>query len=460
MHGRTLAATYSPERRGPPRVGKPEPGRPSYVTSGGAGAPALRSLHRGDLRGDLYGARMSSALSPRRTRGARTTSAPAPTEGAPLCHWCSKPVRRPAGRAGAQTYRTPEGAAVALCSRCAVGYAALVERAAASVAQYARPALEQAAQNIHLQEPPPPSPERPAAPSPGPTEQSFRSGISPRGESPGRSSPVGEVAQEPVEAALLPAPGKPGVAPHRSAGDFLAGIWRSGGGGGEAAGTQRSIFIRGSSDESGDEEEAGARARAERRAPAFASAAAGRAASPANPLAALYDRYEEGRPDLAKPEPEPEPEPEPGPSVLALSPLLGMVDRLPEAVRQGRRGGHVAGPTNKFTEHRADLSVADVNAALATLAFLTPADDLPTIMKALATSLGIAGKWKPKKFLEKAAAHLGEPVPRGKPKAGLLALAKKKAAAAVAAATTVSPDTPRRAAAAAAAAEESLAEVT
>jgi hypothetical protein len=88
-----------------------------------------------------------------------------------------------------------------------------------------------------------------------------------------------------------------------------------------------------------------------------------------------------------------------------------MVDRLPEAVRQGRRGGHAAGPTNKFTEHRAvpplqapdagvyvwqqtlsaraiwapqDLSVADVNAALATLAFLTPADDLPTIMKALA----------------------------------------------------------------------------
>jgi hypothetical protein len=34
--------------------------------------------------------------------------------------------------------------------------------------------------------------------------------------------------------------------------------------------------------------------------------------------------------------------------------------------------------------------------------------------QALATSLGIAGKWKPKEFLEKAAAHLGEPVPRGK----------------------------------------------
>ena len=63
MHGRTLAATYSPERRGPPRAGKPERSRPSYVTSGGAGTPALRSPHRGDLRGDLYGARMSSALS-------------------------------------------------------------------------------------------------------------------------------------------------------------------------------------------------------------------------------------------------------------------------------------------------------------------------------------------------------------------------------------------------------------
>jgi hypothetical protein len=51
------------------------------------------------------------------------------------------------------------------------------------------------------------------------------------------------------------------------------------------------------------------------------------------------------------------------------------------------------------------------------LAALTIADGVSTIMHALAATLGIGGKWKPKEFLEKAAAHLGRPVPPGKVRA-------------------------------------------
>ena len=54
---------------------------------------------------------------------------------------------------------------------------------------------------------------------------------------------------------------------------------------------------------------------------------------------------------------------------------------------------------------------------LAAIAALCEVDDLPTIMKALATTLGIGGKWKPNEFVEKVAAHLGVLVPPGKVRA-------------------------------------------
>jgi hypothetical protein len=51
------------------------------------------------------------------------------------------------------------------------------------------------------------------------------------------------------------------------------------------------------------------------------------------------------------------------------------------------------------------------------LAALTMADGMSTIMHALATTLGIGGKWKPQEFLERVAAHLGRHAPPGKVRA-------------------------------------------
>eukprot|EP01052_Picozoa_sp_SAG31_P012883 SAG31_NODE_763_length_12265_cov_3.024984_6_plen_294_part_00 len=165
------------------------------------------------------------------SKGSATTSNNSKSR---LCHWCNVHVQNPETECDSMQFRTPEGTQVDLCPRCAAGYAALVERAAADCLGDSGLSSSGSPSSTAIIPPPPsPAPEIKLTLSPAPSttmpehhpaSQSFLAGIGI-----GSSDEEAEAPAQEPEPSLSPETVQSNSASHatgqRSISDRLFDIW-------------------------------------------------------------------------------------------------------------------------------------------------------------------------------------------------------------------------------------------